>query len=178
MKICTLTHTYPRFANDINAPFVENLMEHIARKVENDVSVLTAYDPAWNRTDSDHTVDLRTYRYIWPDSLHILGYSRTIEGNIRFRKRVLLLSPFLFLGAYRAFLKLVKEKKPDILHAHWIVPNGFIAGRVARVTGVPLLILIPAADIKARELYTKALSDQPAHKQMQNTAVQKLLDRW
>ena len=150
MKICTLTHTYPRFTDDINAPFVEKLMEHIAHK-GNEVSVITAYDPEWNRNAADHTVDLRTYRYIWPDRLHILGYSRTIDGNIQFRKRVLLLSPLLFISAYRSFLKLVKEKKPDILHAHWILPNGFIAARVSKVTGIPLLIQTHGSDVFTAE---------------------------
>jgi len=150
MKVCTLTHTYPRFDGDINAPFVEQLMEHIAR-LGNDVSVLTAYDPAWNRQPGDHTVDLRIYKYIWPDSLHVLGYSRTIEGNVRFRKRVLALSPLLFIAAYRAFRRLVLEKKPDILHAHWILPNGFIAAHVAQSTGVPLLIQLHGSDVFTAE---------------------------
>lgn len=150
MRICTLTHTYPRFPDDINAPFVEKLMEHIARK-GNEVSVLTAYDPEWNRQPGDHSVDLRTYRYIWPESLHILGYSRTIEGNIRFRKRVLLLSPFLFIHAYNAFFKLVKEKNPDILHAHWLLPNGFIASHISRLTGIPLLIQTHGSDVFTSE---------------------------
>ncbi|MDP2984543.1 MAG: glycosyltransferase [Candidatus Latescibacter sp.] len=150
MKVCTLTHTYPRFPHDINAPFVEQLMEHISR-LGNEVSVLTAYDPEWNREPQDHTVDLRTYRYIWPESLHILGYSRTIEGNVRFRKRVMLLSPFLFFFAWRAFLKLVRKKKPDVLHAHWILPNGFIAGLAARATGIPLLIQLHGSDVFTAE---------------------------
>ncbi len=150
MKVCTLTHTYPRFAGDINAPFVENLMEHIAR-LGNDVSVLTAYDPEWNRMPDDHTVDLRTYRYVWPERLHILGYSRTIEGNIRFPKRMLALSPLLFVYAYRAFKKLVTETKPDIIHAHWILPNGFIAAHVSRAIGVPLLIQLHGSDVFTAE---------------------------
>lgn len=150
MKVCALTHTYPRFPDDINAPFVEHLMERIA-SAGHDVSVLTAFDPAWNRTPGDHTVDLRTYRYIWPDSLHILGYSRTIEGNVRFRKRVLVLSPFLFAGAYRSFSALVRERRPDILHAHWILPNGFVAGEVSRRTGVPLIIQLHGSDVFVAE---------------------------
>jgi glycosyltransferase involved in cell wall biosynthesis len=150
MKICVLTHTYPRFPHDINAPFVEQLMEHIAAK-GNEVSVLTAWDPEWNRTPGDHTVDLRTYRYVLPDRLHILGYSRTIEGNVRFRKRVFLLSPLLFLFAYRAFLRLVREKRPDVLHAHWILPNGFIAALVSRATGIPLLIQLHGSDVFTAE---------------------------
>ena len=150
MKICALTHTYPRFVHDINAPFVEQLMERIAAK-GNEVSVLTAFDPAWGRSPDDHTVDLRTYRYVWPERLHILGYSRTIEGNIRFRKRVLALSPLLFLFGFRAFLHLVREKRPDVLHAHWILPNGFIAALVSRATGVPLLIQLHGSDVFAAE---------------------------
>ncbi|MFC1509508.1 glycosyltransferase [Candidatus Omnitrophota bacterium] len=150
MNVCTLTHTYPRFTGDINAPFVEHLMEHIAA-LGVDVSVLSAYDPEWNRYPADHTVDLRTYKYIWPEKLHILGYSRTIEGNVRFRKKVLALSPFLFLFAYRSYLKLVREKKPDMLHAHWILPNGFIAGMVSRATGVPLIIQLHGSDVFTAE---------------------------
>jgi glycosyltransferase involved in cell wall biosynthesis len=150
MNICVLTHTYPRFPDDINAPFVEHLVEEIARQGEA-VSVLTAYDPAWRRTPGDHTVDLRTYRYIWPERLHILGYSRTIEGNVRFRKRVMLLSPFLFAGAYRAFSALVREKKPDLLHAHWILPNGWIAAQVSKRTGVPLLVTTHGSDVFTAE---------------------------
>lgn len=150
LKIATLTHTYPRFTHDINAPFVEQLMERIAA-MGNDVSVLTAFDPAWDRRPGDHTVDLRTYKYIWPDSLHILGYSRTIEGNVRFRKRVLALSPLLFLGAFRAFRKLVRETRPEVLHAHWILPNGFIAGLVSKLTGIPLLIQLHGSDVFTAE---------------------------
>ncbi len=150
LKVCTLTHTYPRFVHDINAPFVEQLMERIAAKGA-DVSVLTAWDPEWNRRPDDHTVDLRTYRYVWPDRLHILGYSRTIEGNVRFRKRVFALSPLLFLFAWRAFRSLVRRKRPDVLHAHWILPNGFIAGLVAKATGVPLIIQLHGSDVFTAE---------------------------
>lgn len=150
MRVCTLTHTYPRFDGDINAPFVEHLMETLAGQGV-DVSVLTAHDPAWARIPADHTVDLATYRYIWPEKLHILGYSRTIEGNVRFRKRVMLLSPFLFTGAYRAFRRMVRTKKPDVLHAHWILPNGFIAGRVSRKTGIPLIIQTHGSDVFTAE---------------------------
>ena len=150
MKICALTHTYPRFANDINAPFVEQLMERVAAK-GSEVAVLTAWDPEWNRLPDDHKVDLRTYRYVWPGRLHILGYSRTIEGNVRFRTRVLLLSPLLFLFGFLSFLRLVREKRPDVLHAHWILPNGFIAALVSRATGIPLLIQLHGSDVFTAE---------------------------
>ena len=52
MKISVLTHTYPRFKGDINAPFVESMTEKIA-SLGNDVSLITAFDPEWNRIPAD-----------------------------------------------------------------------------------------------------------------------------
>ena len=150
MRVCALTHTYPRFPDDINAPFVEHLMEHIAARGA-EVSVLAAHDPRWARTSADHAVDLRTYRYVAPERLHVLGYSRTIAGNVRFKPHVYLLSPFLFAFGYRAFLKLVRETRPDILHAHWLLPNGWIAAKVSRATGVPLLVQFHGSDVMTAE---------------------------
>jgi len=150
MNVCTLTHTYPRFPGDINAPFVEQLMEQIAG-CGVDVSVLTAYDPAWKRTAGDHALDLHTYRYVWPESFHVLGYSRTIEGNIRFRPHVYALSPLLFAGAYRSFARLVRTSRPDVLHAHWILPNGWIASRVSHRADVPLIIQLHGSDVFTAE---------------------------
>ena len=40
MKICLLTHTYPRFPNDTTAPFVESTAETL-QKQGVDVTVLT-----------------------------------------------------------------------------------------------------------------------------------------
>ena len=150
MKVCTLTHTYPRFVGDINAPFVEHLMEHIARE-DVEVSVLTAYDPEWNRKKEEKGIELRTYRYIWPERFHILGYSRTIEGNVRFKKRMLLLSPLLFIFAFIKYFRQVRKKKPDVLHAHWILPNGFISALVSLFTRVPLLIQLHGSDVFTAE---------------------------
>jgi glycosyltransferase involved in cell wall biosynthesis len=150
MRVCALTHTYPRYSGDINAPFVEHLMEHIAARGA-EVSVLAAYDPLWARTHADHTVDLRTYRYIAPERMHVLGYSRTIAGNVSFKPHVYLLSPFLFAFGYRALMKLVRETRPDILHAHWLLPNGWIAAKVSQATGVPLIVQFHGSDVMTAE---------------------------
>ena len=63
----------------------------------------------------------------------------------------MMLSPFLFAGSFAGFLNLVREKKPDILHAHWILPNGFIAGAVSRITGIPLIIQLHGSDVFTAE---------------------------
>lgn len=151
MKICVLTHIYPKFKGDLCAPFMEDICENL-QALGHEVTVLMPYTPELNRKQNDHTVNLKTYKYIFPDSLHLLGYGRTLKVDIAFKKQVILLSPFLFLFSFLSLWKLVRKDRPDILHAHWVLPNGFIGALVARITKVPLVISIPGSDILVSEM--------------------------
>ncbi len=146
MKVCMLTHTYPRFPEDVNGPFIEALAETL-QDLGAEVTVLTPYDVCFNRTSKDHDVELRTYKYVYPRRFHLLGYSRTIEADIRLKKKVFFLAPLMFVSAFASLLKLTKENKYDILHAHWFLPNGFIAALVSKICRVPLIITLHGSDV-------------------------------
>ena len=151
MKICVLTHTYPKFENDITAPFIEDLCENL-QALGHEVVVLVPYDCAFRR--DDRTVQVRTYKYAFPKTLHLLGYSRALRAGIAFRSNALvfLLAPSMLLFGFLALLRLVREVKADILHAHWILPNGFIGALVTRITRIPLVVSIPGADILVSQM--------------------------
>jgi glycosyltransferase involved in cell wall biosynthesis len=42
----------------------------------------------------------------------------------------------------------VRRVRPDVLHAHWALPNGLIGAVVSAVTGVPLVVSIPGSDAR------------------------------
>lgn len=143
MKICILTHTFPRFKGDTSAPF----MGELARGFQNlghQVVVLTPFD---RQIKKNPPFKVTTFKYIFPDSLHQLGYSRTLVGDRQLKFEALLLAPFFFFFAFIALLKLVKKEKIDIISAHWIIPNGFLAGLVSRLTGTPFTATIPGSDV-------------------------------
>lgn len=159
MKVCMLTHTYPRFPEDVNGPFIEALAETL-QDLGAEVTVLTPYDLSFNRTSKDHDVELRTYKYVYPPRFHLLGYSRTIEADIRLKKKVFFLAPLMFVSAFVSLLKLTKVNKYDILHAHWFLPNGFIAALVSKICRVPLIITLHGSDvfIAERNIFFKNLA--------------------
>ncbi|MEZ4621280.1 MAG: glycosyltransferase [Caldilineaceae bacterium] len=43
-------------------------------------------------------------------------------------------------------LREARTVRPDVLHAHWLLPNGFIGAVVSKVTGIPLVISVPGSD--------------------------------
>lgn len=145
MKICIFTHTFPRFPGDTAAPFMGNLAEALAG-LGHRVFVLSPYD-ARIRQNTKRPYSLVTYRYIFPDSLHRLGYSRTLKGDKSMSLGSYLLSPFLYFFGFLALLRLVRQEKIDVVSSHWIIPNGFIAALVKLLTGVPFTTTIPGSDI-------------------------------
>jgi glycosyltransferase involved in cell wall biosynthesis len=147
MRILTLTHNYPRFAGDFSGTFIRALSEALAAR-GNDVTVLAPYDAAFVPAPPEtQRVRVVTYRYIWPDRLHRLGYMRTLEADTQLRGWAALLAPFLFLFGWLAARRQVRRERPDLIHAHWVLPNGFIGALVARAAGVPLVVSLPGSDV-------------------------------
>ena len=146
MKILVLTHNYPRFRGDFSGAFIEALSEAMQAQ-GHQVTVLTPYDQRYNRQPADHRVTIRTYRYIWPDRLHIAGYMRSTHADRSIRLGSLVVAPLLFLFGSLATLAQAARDRPDILHAHWVLPNGFMAALTARLLNIPLVVSMPGADV-------------------------------
>jgi len=144
MKICIFTHTTPRFAGDTAAPFIEQLAMSLVERGHK-VWILTPWDKEIKRTKRNYK--MVSYRYIYPPSYHLLGYSRTLKGDKSMSAIQYLIAPFMYLFGFIALFKLVRKEKIDVVSTHWIVPNGFIAAFVKLFTGVPYTSTIPGSDV-------------------------------
>jgi glycosyltransferase involved in cell wall biosynthesis len=91
-------------------------------------------------------VELKLYRYAPRASWHRLGYMRTMRADVALRGITYLLAPGLFLSGAQAILRWTARAVPDVLHAHWALPNGFLGALAARCYGIPLVISIPGSD--------------------------------
>lgn len=145
MNVVILTHTCPRFKGDQAAAFMKGLGNSFVGVGMNSW-MLTPFDMGF-KPDPERTYRLLTYRYIWPDAWHRLGYSRTLANDMDVRWVSLLLSPFLIVSAIVNLWRLVKREKIDVINAHWIVPNGFIGAVVSKLTGAKLVPTLPGSDV-------------------------------
>ncbi len=143
MKICVLTHTFPRNKEDVAAAFMKEFCNGLVEN-NNEVFVVTPFDPTFKRKNDPFKIFL--YKYIYPDSLHSLGYSKTMEADIKLKKKAFMLLPFLLTFGFIKTLTIVQKEKPDLISVHWILPNGLIALLVSKITGVPYTITLPGTD--------------------------------
>lgn len=145
MKIGVLTHNYPRYRGDFSGRFVEALSEELVNQ-GHQVTILAPWDPAYARQPSDHRVRFVLYHYAPRASWHHLGYMRTMRADVSLRRATYLLAPGLFVAGALAVMRWVARERPDVLHAHWALPNGFLGALAARRYGVPLVVSIPGSD--------------------------------
>lgn len=141
MKVCLLTHAYPRFPNDTTAPFVEMTAETL-QKNGVDITVLTPDTPEFARESSHDTVNLQTYRYFFPRFLQRLGYSNTLINDCELKRYVYLLAPFMFLSGMFHLFWLHRKQNFDLIHTFWLLPNGFIGAVISKLCKVPLMVAL------------------------------------
>ena len=145
MHITVLTHNYPRFRGDFSGTFVQALCEELVTQGQQ-VTVVAPWDPAYNRRSEDHRARLELYRYAPLASWHRLGYMRTMQADVAMRRETYALAPLLFGCGWRAMDRWARRARPDLLHAHWVLPNGFLGALVSRRLGIPLVVSIPGSD--------------------------------
>ncbi len=145
MQIGVFTHNYPRFRGDFSGRFVEALSEELARQ-GHAVTILAPWDPAYRRQADDHRVSFVLYRYAPRADWHRLGYMRSMQADVSLRRNAYLWAPGLFLAGMAAGMRWAGRARPDVLHAHWALPNGFIAAVIARRYRIPLVVSIPGSD--------------------------------
>jgi glycosyltransferase involved in cell wall biosynthesis len=127
MKICIVSHSYPFFKGDWRSNFIASLAETYA-DMGNDVTVFTPFFFGEIRNfDVTEKVRFEEYRYLPLDSLHLLGYGKSMKGDLKISGLSLLLAPCLIISGIINLSKLMRREKFDFLHCHWAVPNTLIA---------------------------------------------------
>ncbi|HSN74641.1 MAG TPA: glycosyltransferase, partial [Anaerolineae bacterium] len=77
---------------------------------------------------------------------HRLGYMRTMEADVRMRGETYWLAPMFFAAGIATTLRWCRKHRPDVIHAHWLLPNGFFGAVASRLLDIPLVVSIPGSD--------------------------------
>ncbi len=133
MRILVLTSTFPRWSGDREPPFVFELCKRLAET--NEVTVLAPHcRGAVAEERIGERLRVRRFRYA-PELLESLAYEGGILEKLRLARWRHLLVPAFFLAEAWAALRAIRRERPDVIHAHWIVPQGVVA-LVARLAAL------------------------------------------
>ena len=149
-SVLVTTSTFPRWPDDTDPRFVEELCATLA--ADFDVTVLAPHcrGAALRETlgYGRDRVEVVRYRYA-PAALETLAYDGGIAAKIRGNPLRLFLVPFFVTAQVVALAKLLRTGRFDVLHAHWAIPQGFVAALVRNLPGCrpPLLLTVHGSDL-------------------------------
>jgi len=86
------------------------------------------------------------FHYFWPRRFEKLaghGIMPTLKQNGAYY----LLVPFFILAEFRSLWRITKKTKPDLLYAHWFMPQGITVGLVSLLTGTPFVFTSHSSDV-------------------------------
>jgi glycosyltransferase involved in cell wall biosynthesis len=142
--LLVLTSTFPKRLDDATPPFVFELCRHLLPHF--DVTVLTPAARGAPEADTLSGVTVRRFHYFWPRSLECLTDGAMLE-NLSRRPWLFLQAPFLVLCELVAALRLARAMRPNVIHAHWFVPQGIVAVLVGRILGIPVVLTAHGGDV-------------------------------
>lgn len=123
-RVLVLTSTFPRWQGDNEPPFVFELSQRLGERF--DVMVLAPHAPGAKLVESMGNLEVRRFRYfftLW----QTLAYHGGIMANLRQNRLRYLLIPFFLFFELVNLTSLLKKYRFDVIHAHWLIPQGLVA---------------------------------------------------
>ncbi|MFV0476348.1 MAG: glycosyltransferase family 4 protein [Parahaliea sp.] len=124
MRILVLTSTFPRWPEDTEPRFVYDLCLQLSE--HHRVEVLAPHTAGSECTEQVGPLNVRRFRYCLP-RWQQLAYGGGMLPNIREKPLRLLLVPLFLLFQTIATARLLRREHYDVIHAHWIIPQGLTA---------------------------------------------------
>lgn len=139
-----VSSVFPRYPQDAEVPWMRESLLQLGRKGVQ-VQVLA---PSWKGLAS-HSIDgisVHRFRYA-PASLEILTHDEGAPSKLAKRPWMQLLAiPYVLSGAWSC-LRICLRQRPDVIHAHWPFPHGFIALVAKWFFRVPMVLNFHGAEL-------------------------------
>lgn len=146
--LLVLASTYPRWSGDHEPGFVHELAKRLTERFH--VIALVPSAPGAAAREMLDGVEVIRYRYA-PRRFETLVNDGGIVTNLRrHRWKVLLLPTFVLLQAWKV-LRLMRTRRVDVVHAHWLLPQGLIVALLNKLwrTCPPFVVTSHGADLFA-----------------------------
>lgn len=139
LSVLVLSSTFPRWCHDTVPAFVLYLCQQLSKEFS--IDVLAPHHQGAKACEGSSWG--RIYRYIYaPSMFEKLAYGNGIMTNIKSNRWLLLLLPFFLMSQILTAVYLLYRNRYEVIHAHWVIPQGLIAVLLKALPFVYVKVLI------------------------------------
>ena len=147
-RILCVTSNFPRCDGDSTTPFVLHLAQDL-QALGWTIDVLAPHAPGAADQETLGGVRVERFRYFWPETLETVCYQGGALVNLRRNSFNRLKLPSLVVCEWAALVRRLRRGNYELLHSHWIVPQGFTAALSASRRPVPHVATVHGSDVLA-----------------------------
>lgn len=144
--VLMVSTTYPRWEGDSRPRFVHDLACSL-NSIGKDVFVLAPHHGGARFHENMDGIEIFRFPYFFPFRFQMLCCGGGIPQNIKYSLfRSIQLPPLIFCE-FIWMVFLVALKRPRILHAHWILPQGFFAYIISKIFKTDYFVSVHGSDL-------------------------------
>jgi len=148
-RVLVLTSTFPRWEMDTEPAFVFELSRRLSESFN--VTILSPRAPGSKKQESIAGLRVIRFPYFFSRWEKLAMHGGGILSQLETNPLYYLMVPFFLMGQLLAVIRLVRNEHFDLIHAHWLIPQGLIAALSMWIAGenVPLLCTSHGGDLFA-----------------------------
>ncbi|MDZ4717031.1 MAG: glycosyltransferase family 4 protein [Roseiflexaceae bacterium] len=152
LNILMLTSSYPKWAGEATAPFIEEIAAGLVQRGHT-IHVVLPYHPELRRNAVERGVVLHPFRYAPHPALNVWGYAAALKADVGLKGAALAAAPLALMASLAALMRQISQQSRsfDLVHAHWVLPNGLPALIAARLAHLPLVVSLHGSDVYLAE---------------------------
>ncbi|MCF7996275.1 MAG: glycosyltransferase [Chromatiaceae bacterium] len=124
-RLLVLTSTFPRWRNDPEPPFVHELSRRLVEPFE--ITILAPRAPGSLERETMDGLRVVRFPYFIRRWENLATHGGGILNRLRKNRWNYLLVPLFLLGQSWALIRLLRRERFDVIHAHWLIPQGLVA---------------------------------------------------
>ena len=139
IRVLHFASSFPREADDLSGIFIKRLAMCTARTFQTYILAPDSIDS--QRIEKSDDIVIFRYPY-FIKKYQKLVYRDSILQNLKRSRALYFQVPFFLFFAARFFRRIVDNYRIDLVHAHWIFPQGFIAVLMKKMFALRCRIII------------------------------------
>lgn len=147
-RILCVTSNFPRWTGDSTTPFVKHLADDLS-DLGWQIDILAPHASGALKKERSNKLEISRFQYFWPTSQQTVCYLGGALINLRKSVWNKVKLPFLVMAEFLAMGRLLMKHDYDLIHAHWILPQGFNAVLLGKLFRVPVVITVHGGDVFA-----------------------------
>lgn len=144
-NVLVLTSTFPRWKNDSTPSFVFSLSRLLAKKYR--ITVLAPHAFKAAKTEKIYNINIHRFRYFFPEKYQKIAYGAGIIPNVKKSFLAKLQIPGFLASQIKNAKSTIEKNKINLIHAHWLIPQGLIGAMLKKKYKLPLIVTIHGSDL-------------------------------